>query len=382
MVTADPTSYTTTAMPFEHETDPSEFTSDAVISEMPKYESVSSESSCLNARSPSESYMDFELLTEIFSTPYSETVQEEDFSEITVKYNDSFPESVICYDFVIPDLTVRCSAGMSYDEIMEQLAQFSQIKNIDFTTYNSGPHEYMFYENVDNLRTAIEYFLPYNMDTIQKIYKFSFIFDGKNELLYIQISYPSFNVTSSMLSRRYFAEYSDICFKHIDDLTTDDMDLLLNTKRSYIYSLYHFSSLELRSRIMDTFYYSSVGASPIVNTTIAYGSLIEGENWTECLEEYPLFILIDRGRFLGADISSDFSAVSRQWGKPLYEGIYEDIGRDEIVYHYMTYVFENIMVICVGNEANKEDDIIVSHCLVLPRENEIFTFDGVYRDGL
>lgn len=378
---ADSLSYTTTATLLEHEADTSELSPDTVISIMPKYDSISSEPSYVS--SPFESNIDFELLTQIFSMPYSQyAAQEEDFAGINVKYYGTFPESVICYDFVIFESGVKCSAGMSYNDITGQLAQFSQTRNINFTIYNSGPHEYMFYESGNNLRTAVEYFLHYNVDNIQKIYKFCFVFDTKNELSYIQIYYPSFNGIDSMLNRRYFMEYSDICFKHIDDLTTDNLSLLLNTKRSYIYSLYHFSSLELRSRIMDTFYYSSIGASPIVNTTIAYGSLIEGEDWTERLEEYPLFILIDRGRFLGADISSDFPTVCRQWGEPLYEGMYEDIWRDEIVYNYMTYVFENIMVICVGNETNKEDDIIISHCLVLPRENEIFTSDGVYRGGL
>ena len=185
-----------------------------------------------------------------------------------------------------------------------------------------------------------------------------------------------------MLNRRCFAEYSDICFKHIDDLTADDLSLLLNTKRSYIYSLYHFSSLELRSRIMDTFYYSAVGASPIVNTTIAYETPIEGEDWKEHLEECPLFILIEKGRLFGADISSDFSTVRKQWGEPLHEGTYDDKWRDKIVYSYMTYVFDDIMVVCVGGELNEEGDIIISNCFALPRDNELFGSDGVYISGL
>ena len=132
---------------------------------------------------------------------------------------------------------------------------------------------------------------------------------------------------------------------------------------------------------MDTFYYSGIDASPIINTTIAYKSIIEGTEWMELLDESPLFILIEKGRLLGADISSDFTIVRKQWGEPLHEGIYEDMGRDEIVYSYMTYVFDDIMVVCVGHESNKEDDKIISYCLVLPKDNEIFAFDGVYIGG-
>lgn len=378
---SEPLPYTTTTALPKHETDTSDHSHNKVISILPKYESTTSEPS--NVNSPSESKTDFELLTQIFSMPHSEySARKENFKDTTVNYYDILPESVICYDFVIPESDVKCSAGMSYDDITGQLAQFSGTRHVNYTTYNSGTHEYMFYENGNNLRTAVEYYLHYIVDDIGKIYRFCFIFDNKNELSYIEIYYPSFNGINSMLNRRYFMEYSDICFKHIDDLTTDDLSLLLNTKRSYIYSLYDFSSLELRSRIMNTFYYSSFGSSPIVNTTIGYKSLIEDEDWMELLEECPLFILVEKGRFLGADISSDFPTVYGQWGEPLHEGTYDDKWRDKIVYSYMTYVFDDIMVVCVGSELNNEDDIIISHCLVLPRDNELFTFDGVYRSGL
>ena len=354
----------------------SEPSPDTAVSTLPEHESAASEP--LYVDYTSESDIDFESLTQIFSMPYSEyAAQAEAYAEITVNYYGNYPESVICYDFVIPESDVKCSAGMSYDDITGQLAQFSEIGTINYTIYNSGPHEYLVYENDKELKTVVEYFL---YDTA--MYRFCFVFDSKNELSYIEIYYPSFKGIDSMINRRYFMEYSDICFKHIDDLTTDDLSLLLNTKRSYIYSLYHFSSLELRSRIMNTFYYSSLGASPIVDTTIAYGSLIEGEDWMERLEEYPLFICIEKGRFLGADISSDFPTVCSQWGEPLYKGSYEDKWRDEIVYDYMTYVFDDIMVVCVGSELNDEDEIIISHCLVLPRDNELFTIDGVYISGL
>ena len=350
---------------------------DTAASMPPAYESTAAE------YFPAEPETDFELLTQIFSMPYSEySARKEDFAEITVKYYDILPESVMCYDFVIPESGVKCSAGMSYDGITGQLMQFSETRLVNYTIYNSGPHEYLFYENGNELKTAVEYYLNYTVDDIEKIYRFCFVFDNKNELSYIEIYYPAFNGINSMLNRRCFAEYSDICFKHIDDLTADDLSLLLNTKRSYIYSLYHFSSLELRSRIMDTFYYSAVGASPIVNTTIAYETPIEGEDWKEHLEECPLFILIAKGRLFGADISSDFSTVRKQWGEPLHEGTYDDKWRDKIVYSYMTYVFDDIMVVCVGGELNEEGDIIISNCFALPRDNELFGSDGVYISGL
>ncbi|MCM1489103.1 MAG: hypothetical protein NC203_12135 [Firmicutes bacterium] len=374
--TSDPLPYTTTLAFPEHELDTSENSS---ISTPLESESVTSNLSSLN--SPPESKTNFDLLTRIFSMPQSEySVRKGDFTGITVQYYDILPESIMCYDFVIPESNVNCSAGMSYDDITGQLAQFSEARLINYTIYRPGPHEYMFYEE-GNKKIAVEYYLGYSVDNTEKIYRFCFVFDNNKKLSYIEIYYPSFNGINSMLNRSYFMEYSDICFKHIDDLTADDLSLLLNTKRSYIYSLYNFSSLELRSRIMNTFYYSSIGASPIVNTTVAYGSPIEGEDWKDRLEEYPLFISIEKGRLLGADVSSDFPAVRKQWGEPMHEGSYEDI-RDKIVYNYMTYVFEDIMVVCAGSELNKDGDAIISQCLVLPRNNELFTSDGVYKDFL
>lgn len=375
---SDSLPYTTTYAFPEYEIDASEISSDMIISTPIEYEGITLDPSYL--QSPPESKTNFELLTQIFSMSYSEySARKGDFTGITVKYSDALPKSIICYDFVIPESNVNCSAGMSYDDITGQLAQFSETRHINYTIYKPGPHEYIFYEK-GNKRIAVEYYLNYIVNDIEKTYRFCFVFDNKNELSYIEIYYPSFNGINSMLNRRYFMEYSDICFKHIDDLTVDDLSLLLNTKRSHIYSLYNFSSLELRSRIMNTFYYNSIGASPIVNTTIAYGSPIEGEDWKEHLEEYPLFILIEKGRFLGADIFSDFPTVHKQWGNPLYEGIYEDTFRDKIVYNYMTYVFDDIMVVCVGSELNGEGDIVISSCLVLPRNNELFIFNGIYND--
>jgi len=127
---------------------------------------------------------------------------QEDFTDITVEYYGTFPECVICYDFVIPELDVKCSAGMSYDDITGQLAQFSETGNINFTIYNSGPHEYLFYENGNELKTAVEYFL-YD----RAMYRFCFVFDDEKKLSYIRIYYPSFNGIDSMLNRRYFMEY-------------------------------------------------------------------------------------------------------------------------------------------------------------------------------